>query len=321
MSAHKHPHAVSKNVGPAYGIGIALNLGFVAIEATFGLLAHSSALLADAAHNLGDVLGLVMAWAAAVLARRPSSNRYTYGLGRSTVLAALANAFALVFVVGAVAWSALAGLHSNASANGLIMIWMAAAGVVVNGGSALLFRHHHDLNERGAFLHLAADAAVSAGVVVAGLIVWKTHWMWVDSAASLLVSALVLVGAWRLLRDAMHQALDGVPVGVDLEAVRTFLRALPEVLAVHDLHVWSTSTTTTALTAHLVISWGSKPPAFLQDLEHELHAHFGVAHATVQLEAFGESSACARSENHCSGGLSGGTSRRATPVSYGFRRT
>jgi cobalt-zinc-cadmium efflux system protein len=293
---HVHPPAgKSTDLGRAFLVGIVLNVAFVAIEAVYGVLAHSTALLADAAHNLGDVLGLAMAWGASALARRAPSDLHTYGFRRSTVLAALANAVLLLAAVGAVAWEAIGRFRAPTEPHGATMMWVAAVGVVVNGVSALLFRggSQRDSNVRGAFLHLVADAAVSAGVVVAGAIVWKTGWAWVDPATSLAVSAVVLFGTWSLLRDALHLAMDGVPRGIDLEHVRTFLLALPGVEAVHDLHIWAMSTTEIALTAHLVMPWSDCPPAFLGGLEHELLERFGIAHATVQIDPAGDD-ACAR---------------------------
>ncbi len=298
--SHEHPHppsARADDLGRAFLVGIILNLAFVGIEGAFGVLAHSTALLADAAHNLSDVLGLVMAWGASALARRTPSSLHTYGFRRSTVLAALANAVLLLAAVGAVAWEAIGRFRAPTEPHGIMMMWVAAVGVAVNGVSALLFRRDsaHDANVRGAFLHLVADAAVSAGVVVAGAILWKTGWGWIDPATSLLVSAVVLVGTWSLLRDALHLAMDGVPRHIELGEVRAFLAGLPDVDAVHDLHVWAMSTTEVALTVHLVMPWRDCPPAFLAGLDHELEERFGIAHATVQLEPAADST-CARNQ-------------------------
>ncbi len=283
---HRDRAATVGDLSRAFAFGVALNLGFVGLEAALGIVARSTALLADAAHNLGDVLGLLLAWGAATLARRAPSRMHTYGLRRSTVLAALANAVLLLAAVGAVAWEAIGRLRVPAEPSGPMMMGVAAAGVAVNGLSALLFRRasQRDANVRGAYLHLLADAAVSAAVVVAGAILWQTGWSWVDPVASLLVSAVVLYGTYRLFRDALHLAMDGVPKHIDLDAVRAYLGALPEVAGVHDLHVWAMSTTEVALTAHLVIHWTERPPAFLEGLEHTLEERFGIAHATVQLE-------------------------------------
>lgn len=304
--AHEHGSAHGHGRGPAHGhghgslavapsprspflLGIAINIAFVAIEAAFGVVAHSTALLADAAHNLGDVLGLAMAWGASVLARRAPSNIRTYGLRRSTVLAALANAVLLLAAVGAVAWEAVGRFQARGLShepNGQVMVWVAAAGVLVNGISALLFHgaSRNDINVRGAFLHLVADAAVSAGVVVAGVLVWKTGAEWIDPATSLLVSLVVLYGTWSLLGEALHLALDGVPRAIELKEVRDFLGTLPDVQAVHDLHVWAMSTTEIALTAHLVLPWPAREPSFFGDVEQELHERFGISHVTLQID-------------------------------------
>jgi cobalt-zinc-cadmium efflux system protein len=297
---HDHVPPVQSSLGRAFALGIGLNVSFVALEAVFGVLAHSTALLADAAHNLGDVLGLAMAWGASVLARRAPSSSHTYGFRRSTVLAALANAVLLLAAVGAVAWEAIGRFRSPAEPHGTTMMWVAAAGVVVNSVSALLFRRgrERDVNVRGAFLHLVADAAVSAGVVLAGAVLWQTGWVWIDPATSLLVSGVVLVGTWGLLRDAVHLAMDGVPRNIELEKVRAFLASLPDVTGVHDLHVWSMSTTEVALTAHLVMQWTDCPPAFLAELEHELEEHFGIGHMTVQIDS-AAGPPCARSQAGC----------------------
>jgi cobalt-zinc-cadmium efflux system protein len=294
VHAHELPGS-RDSLGRAFMIGIVLNLGFVVVEVAFGILAHSTALLADAAHNLSDVLGLFLAWGAATLARRAPSSQHTYGFRRSTVLAALANAVLLLAAVGAVAWEAIGRFRTPMPPHGATMMWVAAAGVGVNGASALLFRSHGkgDANVRGAFLHLAADAVVSAGVVGAGALLWRTGWAWVDPATSLLVSIIVVLATWGLLRDSIHLALDGVPRHIELEAVRTFLTGLPGVESVHDLHVWGMSTTEVALTAHLVMPWNECPPEFLATLEHEMAERFGIAHATVQIEPSG-STACPR---------------------------
>jgi len=298
--SHEHGHlplgTAENPLGRAFMLGIGLNVSFVALEAVFGVIAHSTALLADAAHNLSDVLGLAMAWGASALARRAPSSLHTYGFRRSTVLAALANAVLLLAAVGAVAWEAMGRFHIPTEPHGTTMMWVAAVGVVVNGVSALLFRRGSkaDINVRGAFLHLVADAAVSAGVVIAGALLWRTGWGWIDPATSLLVSAVVLYGTWGLLRDALHLAMDGVPRNIELEKVRAFLSSLPDVAAVHDLHVWAMSTTEVALTAHIVMPWPTCEPAFFAELEHELQEQFGISHVTVQIDG-SSARRCARS--------------------------
>jgi cobalt-zinc-cadmium efflux system protein len=290
-----HTHKPPTSIGRAFGFGIALNLTFLLFEAGFGVMANSTALLADAAHNLGDVLGLVLAWGATAIATRPPTKRHTYGLRRATVLAGVANAVLLLTTVGAVAWESIGRLRVGGEAQSMTMMLVAAVGVVVNAAAALLFFRgsKSDLNVRGVFLHLATDAIVSLGVVGAGLVLWKTGWQWVDPVTSLLISGVILFGTWGLLRDALHLALDGVPKDVNLEGITAYLAALPEVVSVHDLHVWAMSTTEVALTAHLVIPWRDCPPPFLAGLEEELHERFGVEHTTVQLEAPGAAS-CGR---------------------------
>lgn len=285
--AHDHAHeGTDANLSRAFALGVALNVAFVVIEGIYGVLANSTALLADAAHNASDVLGLGLAWVAASLARRKPSQRYTYGLRSSTVLAALANSMLLLLAVGGVSWEAIQRLADPEAVQGFTVLAVAAVGVVINAISALLFMRGraHDANVRAAFLHLAADAGVSFGVVIAGAVIWRTGWSWVDPAMSLAVSVIVLVSTWSLLREAVQLALAGVPEGVDIVAVRTFLQALPSVSEVHDLHIWAMGTTEVALTAHLVIPWSAQPPVFLEQLEQELRARFGIDHATVQLE-------------------------------------
>jgi cobalt-zinc-cadmium efflux system protein len=288
-TGHAHaglPSAEAAGTQRAFLIGTALNVGFIVVEVVFGLLSGSVALLADAAHNVSDVFGLVLAWGAMALARRKPSMRRTYGMRRATVLAALANAVLLLSAIGAVAWEAVGRIRSPAPVDGPTVVAVAAAGVVVNGLSAALFFRgdRQDVNVRAAFLHLAVDAAISLGVVVSGLIVWATAASWVDPTTSLVVSGFVLFSTWELLRDAANLALDAVPDHVDPEAVRRYLAELPGVCEVHDLHIWALSTTETALTAHLVLPWPEEPPEFLTRLDRELAERFRIGHATVQLE-------------------------------------
>jgi cobalt-zinc-cadmium efflux system protein len=292
---NEHPHDHQRaDVGRAFAIGIGLNLAFLVAEAIFGVLAHSTALLADAAHNASDVLGLVVAWAAIALGRRKPSSRHTYGFRRATVLAALANAMLLLVAVGGVCWEAVGRLAHPDDVHGVMVMAVAAVGVGINGASAVAFwaRRRDDVNVRGAFIHLAADAGVSLGVVVAGALIWKTGWTWLDPAASFAVSAVVLVGTWGLLKQSVHLALDGVPDQVNLDEVRAFLEALPAVEGIHDLHVWAMSTTEVALTAHLIMPWAQCPPDFLRLLARDLHDRFGIEHATVQIEPSGAPESC-----------------------------
>ena len=281
-----HGHAHPTGHGRAFAVGITLNLLFVFTEATYGWLANSLSLLADAGHNLGDVLGLALAWAATVLVRRLPTRRRTYGLSRSSILAALANGLLLIFASGAIALEAIFRLQSPPPVASDTIIVVAAIGIAVNGISAWLFHRgsQDDLNVRGAFLHLAADAAVSAGVVVAALVMRQTGWLWLDPLASLLISLVIVAGSWGLLRDSMNLALDAVPAHIDPVAVEAYLAALPGVRQVHDLHIWAMSTTEAALTVHLV-----KPDAVVDDsllsrIHAELRERFGIGHSTVQFE-------------------------------------
>lgn len=286
---HHHDH--HHNHGPAsfdqaFAIGIGLNLAFVLVEAGFGLFAHSLALVADAGHNLSDVLGLGLAWGASVLSRRRPTERRTYGLRRSSIVAALANAVLLLVAVGAIGWEAIRRFANPEPAAGTVVIGVAAVGIVVNTVTALMFLRgrERDANIRGAFLHMAADAAVSLGVVVAGFLILATGWAWLDPAISLAIAAIVLISTWGLLRESLDLALDAVPKGIDPRAVETYLASLPGVAEVHDMHIWGLSTTEVALTAHLVIPKGSDGDALLRTATAELHDQFGIEHATLQIE-------------------------------------
>src|SRR5690349_15600676 len=235
-SGHRHPSA---SYGRAFAIGIALNLLYVAGEAVAGILSGSLALLADSGHNLGDVLGLSLSWGAAVLSRRQPSGRFTYGLRSSSILAALANAIILLVVTGGIAWEGIWRIAHPVPVAGGIVIAVAAVGIIVNGGTALLFASgRSDLNVKSAFLHLTADALVTAGVVAAGVVIWLAGWLWLDAAVSLVVSAVIVFGTWGLLRSAIGLALDAVPEGVDPGLVRSHLLAVPGVTGLHDLHIW-----------------------------------------------------------------------------------
>ncbi|CAN5917767.1 cation diffusion facilitator family transporter [soil metagenome] len=280
----------------AFLIGILLNVAFVVIGVIAGFAASSTALLADAAHNMGDVVGLGMAWGAATLARRARTTRRTYGLRRTTILAALANAGLVLFAIGGVGWEAVHRLGDTHAVDGGLVAIVAAIGVVLNGLSAMLFARgrEHDMNRRAAFLHLVADAAVSAGVVVAGLIVWRTGWVWVDPVTSLVVSVVILFGTWKLLREALDLLLDAVPAHIDPGAVEAYLTALPNVTGVHDLHIWSMSTTEVALTAHIALPWDRCAPTFLTETSAEINHRFKIGHVTIQLEDPGHAADCAR---------------------------
>jgi cobalt-zinc-cadmium efflux system protein len=293
---HGHSHAPPARMSRAFAIGMLLNVVFVVLGVIAGLIAHSTALLADAAHNLSDALGLGMAWGATVLARRARSTRRTYGLRRTTILAALANAMLILVAIGGVAWEAIHRLGEPHAVDGGLVAVVAAIGVAINGVAAMLFAKGRkgDANIRGAYLHLVADAAVSAGVVVAGIVVWQTGLAWDDPATSLVVSAVILYGTIGLLREAADLLLDAVPPHIDPIAVEAYLAALPDVRSVHDVHIWSMSTTETALTAHLVVPWNTCTPTFLRDAVAGIGARFQIGHVTIQLEPADHPDPCAQ---------------------------
>lgn len=282
---HGHDHA-PKDFGKAFLIGVLLNAGFVAAEVVYGLRSNSVALLADAGHNLSDVLGLLLAWGAAALVDFRPTKRYTYGLRSTSILAALANATLLLLVTGGIAWEAISRFRHPEQAEGHTVIVVAAIGVVVNLATALLFMagRKGDLNIRAAFTHMAGDAAIALGVVVAGVIIVYTGWLWLDPAVSLVIALLVIVGTWGLLKDSANLALQAVPEGVDLSKVRHYLQSIDGVTEVHDLHVWGLSTTETALTAHLVMPAGYPGDATRQKICAELTEHYSINHATLQFE-------------------------------------
>jgi len=270
----------------AFAIGIALNVAFVVVEAFAGWRVGSLALLADAGHNLSDVAGLALAWAGALAGRLAADDRHTYGWRRASILAALANAILLLVAMGSLAWEAVQRLSAPAPTEGLMIIAVAAIGVVVNGATAMLFMsgRSQDLNIRGAFLHMAADAMVSLGVAAAGVLYLWTGWNWLDPVASLAIAAIIVVGTWRLFRQSLHLMFDGVPDSVELPSVRHFLASQPGVADVHDLHVWAMSTSEVALSAHLVMPGGFPGDAFIDALADTLHQRFGISHPTIQIE-------------------------------------
>jgi cobalt-zinc-cadmium efflux system protein len=280
-----HVHAPA-NFGTAFAIGIGLNTAFVVIEAIFGFTSNSMALVADAGHNLSDVLGLLVAWVAVVLSRRAPSARFTYGLRGSSILAALFNAVFLLVAVGAIGWEAIQRLLHPEPVGGMTVMIVAAVGIIINGATAWLFASGRkgDINIRGAYLHMASDAAVSLGVVVAGLVILFTEWTWLDAATSLVISAVIVAGTWSLLRDSMAMSLSAVPPGIDPKAVRRFLEQRDGVIEIHDLHIWPMSTTEVALTCHMVIPGGQPGDAYLVELAHHLRDDFGIHHVTVQVE-------------------------------------
>jgi cobalt-zinc-cadmium efflux system protein len=303
MSEHTHSHNhAPASYGRAFAIGISLNVAFVVIEAIYGWRAGSLALLADAGHNLSDVGGLVLAWAALAAARLRPNARHTYGWRRGSILASFTNAVILLVAMGSLAWEAIQRLQTPSPvAAGTVMV-VAGIGVIVNGVTAALFMagSKDDLNIRGAFLHMAADALVSVGVVLAGALYLWRGWTWIDPVVTLLITAVIVVGTWSLFRKSLHLLFDGVPENVDVPAVRENLLSLPGVTGVHDLHVWALDTSETALTAHLVVSGANRDPdALLRAAAEELHEHFEIRHVTLQLESEAFAQTCAVSAQTC----------------------
>ena len=295
---HGHSHA-PKNFGLMFAIATALNVGLVAVQVFYGIVAHSVALLADAGHNFGDALGLVIAWGAHVLASLNPTARYTYGFRSASILAALLNGVILLVVTGAIAWEAIGRFFEPGEVAGMTVMVVAAIGILINGLSAwlLMAGQKGDLNIRGAFLHMVADAAVSLGVVVAGGLILLTGWNWLDPTVSIGISAVIVWGTWGLLREAINHSLDAVPAEIDPKQVAKFLGGLPGVEAIHDLHVWAMSTTETALTCHLVMPKGHPGDEFLQRLCDELHDRFKIAHPTIQIE-LSDAGACKLEPEH-----------------------
>ncbi|MEO8877203.1 MAG: cation diffusion facilitator family transporter [Polyangiaceae bacterium] len=298
--SHDRSHAHGGTNDRAFIIGIVLNFGIVVLEVAYGVVSHSLALLADAGHNLGDVLGLGLAAGAAVLARRKPTRTRTYGFRRLTLLSALLNAIVLLVATGAIALESVQRIFHPEPVAAKTVIVVAAITMVVNGASALLFLRdrHHDLNVQGAFLHLAGDAAIALGVVVANIVIWQTGWSWLDPVTSLVVGFMILVGTWSLLRKSIDLVLDAVPEGIDVDAIRAYLAALPRVSEVHDLHVWATSSTENALTAHLVMPTNSCEPCFLGDVCKELHDRFDIDHTTLQVDAAEAPDPCRLAPTH-----------------------
>lgn len=281
-STHSHGPA---RYDRAFIIGVTLNISFVVVEVVYGVLSHSMALVADAGHNLSDVLGLALAWGASWLARLKPSKSRTYGFRRITIFAALVNAALLLLATGGVIWESLQRLSQPGVVEGRTVIVVAFVGVLVNGFSALFFRKgKDDLNVRAAFLHLMADAAVSFGVVISGIILLYTRWNLIDPIVSLVLSIVIVGNSWSLLRKSFNLALDAVPEGINIDAVQSYLSILPGVIEVHDLHIWAMSTTENALTAHLVMQNGSCEPRFLGDVCRVLHDRFHIEHPTLQVE-------------------------------------
>ncbi len=293
-----HSHALDQ-YGKAFAIGIALNGAFIAAEVIYGLQANSLALLADAGHNAGDVLGLFMAWAAVLLAKRQPSGRYTYGLQSSSILAALANSILLLVACGGIGWEAIQRLNRPEAISSIEVMVVAAIGIFVNGVTAWLFMsgRKSDLNIRGAFLHMVADALVSLGVVVSGAVMLKTGWLWLDPVTSLAIAAVIIIGTWSLLKDSFNLALHAAPKHIDIVSVKEYLAACEGVKEVHDLHIWAMSTNETALTAHLLVQGAHPGDGFLKQIAQELERKFRIGHSTIQIE-IGDSGACSLASAH-----------------------
>jgi cobalt-zinc-cadmium efflux system protein len=293
--SHGHHHALPADHGRAFALAIGINSLFVVIEFVYGFIANSTALMADAGHNLSDVLGLVLAWGAAVLAKRAPNKNFTYGLRGSSIVAALLNALLLMLACGAIAWEAVIRFSAPPPVAGMTVSVVAAIGVAINGFSAWLFMagSKGDLNIRGAYQHMAADAAISLGVVVSGIIIMYTGWAWLDPAVSLVIVAIIVVSTWSLLRESVQLVLAGVPPSIDSMEVKAFLGKQDGVSEVHDLHIWAMSTTETALTAHLVIPGGYPGDASIDAIGVKLRDEFKIAHCTLQVEQGTTEHACA----------------------------
>jgi cobalt-zinc-cadmium efflux system protein len=297
--SHHHHHA-RPDYNRAFAAGVILNVGFVVVEVFFGVMSDSLALLTDAGHNLSDVMGLLLAWGAAALAKKRPSPRRTYGYSRATIIASVFSGLLLMGAVGAIGWEAVGRLMDPPQPAGKTIMIVASIGVVINTVTALFFLSgkDHDLNIRGAFLHMAADALVSLGVVVAGALILFYGFNWIDPLVSLLIATVILLSTWGLLRDSLNLAVDAVPRNVDPAAVREYLSGLPGVRALHDLHIWPMSTTDTALTAHLVMDVFPDNDQFLNDVAHDLEHRFSIMHPTIQMERYDSDVVCHQSI-HC----------------------
>lgn len=298
---HDHHHHNSADYNRAFAIGVALNSLFVVIEVVYGFIADSIALIADAGHNLSDVLSLLLAWGASILAKRAATDQRTYGFRKATVMASLISAVLLLLALGGIASESVGRFFNPAPVQGMTVIVVAAIGVVINTLTALLFvrGQRHDLNLRGAFLHMAADAGVSLGVVFAGIVILFKGWHWIDPVVSLLIVAVIFAGTWGLLRDSLDHAMDAVPRGIDLGAIRHYLASLDNVQSLHDLHVWPLSTSEVALTVHLVVDDETIDNEFLSQIQLHLHDHYGIEHSTLQVETLAGEAECLLDSRKC----------------------
>lgn len=299
--SHSHHHHEINNYNRSFGIGIALNVIFVVVEVSYGLAADSLALIADAGHNLSDVMSLILAWGASYLATKHPTHKRTYGLRKVTIMASLISAVLLFVALGGIAWESIERLSSPKPVDGVIIITVAAIGVVINTATALLFvkGQKHDLNIRAAYLHMAADAAISLGVVVAGIAIIMTGWLLLDPFISLFIVIVILISTWDLLRDSIDLSIDAVPQGIDMFHIKTYLNDLKNVSDIHDLHVWALSTTEIALTVHLVTSNESVDNHFLQEIQEHLYHHFNISHVTIQIENKDGDYTCVLNRDEC----------------------
>lgn len=297
---HNHNHH-DGNYNRAFAIGITLNVAFVVIEAGYGVLADSLALIADAVHNLSDVVSLLLALGASLLARKAATEKRTYGWRKATIIASLSSAILLLVALGGITWEAINRFSQPAPVAGLTVIVVAAIGVVINTLTAMLFfkGQKDDLNIKGAFLHMAADAGVSLGVVVAGAMILLMGWLWIDPVISLLIVAVILFVTWGLLKNSMNYVMDAVPESIDMSALRQYLMSLDSVASTHDLHVWPMSTTEIAMTVHLVVNDNRLDNSFLRNLQQHLHDYFGIAHSTIQIETSAGEESCVLDNPTC----------------------
>lgn len=297
--SHNHSHAghshAPASFGKAFAIGIALNTVYVIAEAAYGIASNSLALVADAGHNLSDVLGLALAWGASILTARAPKGRYTYGLRKTSILAALTNAVVLLVVTGGIIWEAIRRFSDPQIIDSNVVIFVALIGIFVNGFTAFMFMsgRKNDINIKGAFLHMVADAAITLGVVIAALLIKSTGWAWIDPAISVIIGVVITIGTWSLFRDSVFLALDAIPSGIEKDKIESYLSSLPGVTGISDLHIWGLSTTETALTAHLIRPGSELDDAFIKQTAETLKLKFGIAHATIQIENGDEARMCA----------------------------